>query len=120
MTTDLFAEGVKLFNSGQFFEAHDVWEEVWMTDRSPSRRFFQGLIHLAGGFHHYVNGNYRGSANLLASGLRYLRPYAPKHFGVELENLLRRVEECRESIVKLRDGLSNSEEVEVPTIYVRA
>jgi hypothetical protein len=41
------------FNSGLFYEAHDVLEELWLLDRrGTDGDFFKGLIQFAGGFVH--------------------------------------------------------------------
>jgi predicted metal-dependent hydrolase len=49
---DPFANGARLFDSGEFFEAHEAWEQRWkvVTD-ATERRFFQGLIQVAAAFH---------------------------------------------------------------------
>ena len=112
----LLDEGINLFNRRYFFEAHDVWEEIWQKERGATRDFFKGLIHLAGGFHHYTNGNHRGSAALLESGAGYLRPYLPVHMGIDLAALLAEVASQRERVVRLRDGRSEREDVTFPTI----
>lgn len=112
----LLDEGIDLFNRRYFFEAHDVWEEIWQKERGPSRDFFKGLIHLAGGFHHYTNGNWRGSAALLASGIGYLKPYMPGQMRIDLAVILPQVEERLSRIIRLRDGLSESEDVRFLTI----
>lgn len=40
------------FNRGEYYEAHDVLEHLWLRSSGPERDFFQGLILLAGGFVH--------------------------------------------------------------------
>ena len=112
----LLDQGIDLFNRHYFFEAHDVWEEIWQAERGPMKNFFKGLIHVAGGFHHYTNGNYRGSAALLTSGLGYLEPYLPRRLGIDLAAILSDVEEQLSKVLRLRDGLSEKEDVEFPTI----
>ncbi len=40
-----FLEGIRLFNEGLFFEAHDTWEEIW--HQTPDRRreqFYRAII----------------------------------------------------------------------------
>lgn len=115
----LLDQGIDLFNRQYFFDAHDVWEEIWRGEHGPLRNFFKGLIHLAGGFHHYQNGNWRGSAALLTSGIRYLAPYLPRQMGVDLAVIVPRVQEQLEKVVRVRDGLSAHEDVEFPTIAPR-
>ncbi|HKZ49328.1 MAG TPA: DUF309 domain-containing protein [Thermoplasmata archaeon] len=113
---DLLAQGVDLFNKGYFFEAHDVWEEVWTLDRTPARKFYQGLIKVAGGFHHFQNGNYIGSAALLTAGLEHLAPYAAGHGGIDLAGLRREVATQLEKVLRLRNGESAREDVLFPQI----
>jgi uncharacterized protein len=42
-----FAAGVRLFNHENFFEAHDVWEQVWKNVEGEEKTFYQGLIQAA-------------------------------------------------------------------------
>ncbi len=44
-----FLYGVDCFNAGFFWEAHEVWEQLWKLKEkhSPQSRLFQGLIALA-------------------------------------------------------------------------
>ena len=112
----LLDQGIDLFNRKYFFEAHDVWEEIWQAEKGPMRNFFKGLIHLAGGFHHYQNGNYRGSVALLTSGIGYLSPYLPGQLGIDLEAVLPEIRAQLERITRLRDEISAQESVEFPAV----
>lgn len=85
------ARGVEYFNSGRFFECHDVLEELWMETRGADRLFLQGLIQVAVAFYHYSNRNYRGSRSQFAKGLDKLGKYRPSHLGIELERFTQQV-----------------------------
>jgi len=113
---DLLVHGIELFNSRYFFEAHEVLEDVWLVDRSPSRRFFQGLIQVASAYHHLANGNHRGALDLLVRGSDKLRPYLPEHLGVDLADLLDHVVRDAEAVRGLRDGLPPGGPIEPPQI----
>jgi uncharacterized protein len=66
--------GLELFNQGRFFDAHEVWEDVWRDiprDRA-ARRHTQGLVQMAVAFHHWTAGNVTGSRSVLARSLRNL------------------------------------------------
>src|SRR6185312_1020920 len=56
-----YLAGIACFNRGDYFDAHEVWEELWMDCPSADRRFFQALIQAAVSLYHWGNGN-RGSA----------------------------------------------------------
>ena len=64
-----------------------------MPDRKgPDGGFYKGLIQVAAGCLHYGRRNRRGAVNKWRSGADYLRPYLPRHRGVELEPLVRSVD----------------------------
>jgi predicted metal-dependent hydrolase len=85
--------GVELFNRALYWEAHEAWEDAWTPDRrGPDRGFYKGLIQVAAGCLHYGRRNRRGAVNKWRSGADHLRPYLPRHRGVELEALVARVD----------------------------
>ncbi len=53
-------QGIADFRHGHYFEAHDAWEEVWRELSGRRRLFWQAMIQLAVGTHHWNNGNRRG------------------------------------------------------------
>lgn len=89
-----YLEGIRWFNRGEFFEAHEVWEELWTEYRGPSRTFYQGLIQAAVCLHHFGNRNLRGAYKLFHSSRRYLEPFRPVHCGLDVDKLLREMEIC--------------------------
>ncbi|HEY1419431.1 MAG TPA: DUF309 domain-containing protein [Candidatus Dormibacteraeota bacterium] len=87
--TPLLAEGIELFNSGRYWDAHEAWERDWTPDRKgPDSGFYKGLIQIAAGCLHYGRRNRRGTLNKWQSGADYLRPYLPAHNGVRLASLV--------------------------------
>ena len=85
--------GVELFNSGLYWQAHEVWEEEWTPDRKGADSgFYKGLIQIAAGCLHYTRRNRRGAVNKWRSGAGYLRPYLPRHKGIALSPLVAAVD----------------------------
>ena len=92
-STPRLLRGVELFNHGEYWHAHEVWEEEWMPDRKgPDSGFYKGLIQVAAGCLHYTRHNRRGAVNKWRSGAGYLRPYLPAHKGVRLAPLVAAVD----------------------------
>jgi len=91
--TPRLKKGIELFNSGHYWEAHEVWEEEWTPDRKgPDSGFYKGLIQVAAGCLHYGRHNRRGAVNKWTNGAGYLRPYLPVHAGVRLAELVSEVD----------------------------
>jgi predicted metal-dependent hydrolase len=90
----LYAEGIRHFNACDFFEAHEVWEELWTEYRGPARRYFQGLIQAAVALHHFGNGNIRGAKKVYLSSRAYLDDFQPSYLGLDLAAFLAQYETC--------------------------
>jgi predicted metal-dependent hydrolase len=41
-----FERGLRHFNARDFFEAHEVWEEIWLVEDEPEKTFLQGIIQI--------------------------------------------------------------------------
>jgi predicted metal-dependent hydrolase len=82
-----FQRGVTHFNAREFFEAHEVWEEIWLVEVEPERTFLQGIIQIAAAFHHYCRANPDGAESLLAAGIVKLSRFPAHHRGLAIDAL---------------------------------
>src|SRR5580765_7758352 len=70
----------ELFNRGQFYDAHDVLEDLWLPVRQqPEGAFFKGLIQLAGAFVHLQKDRLRPATALLKLARTNLERYPALH-----------------------------------------
>jgi predicted metal-dependent hydrolase len=90
----LYLAGIEKFNACEYYDSHEVWEELWTEYRGPSRKFYQGLIQAAVALYHFGNGNIRGARKLHASVHGYLEPYAPRHLGLDIGGFLAAFDTC--------------------------
>ena len=94
----LFQQGIDLFNRGEFYDCHEVLEEVWTPTTQPDRWFLQSLIHFAVGFYHHRNDNFIGATRQLNKGLKKIQGYLPEWDGVDTAAIERDVRGCLETI----------------------
>lgn len=66
--------GVSLFNHGLFHESHDALEPLWTPAQGAIKDQLQGLILLAGGYHHLQQHNLGGLRALWEEALIRLEP----------------------------------------------
>ncbi len=66
--------GVSLFNHGLYHECHDALEPLWAAAEGELKDRLQGLILLAGGYHHLQQHNRRGLVALWGEALERLKP----------------------------------------------
>jgi uncharacterized protein len=95
---DGFLQGIELFNAAEFFEAHEVLEDVWRAAPEPERKFLQGLIQVAVALHHHSRGNVVGCRSLLGRASRNLSAYPERYRGIDLAALLKALNRWSEAL----------------------
>jgi hypothetical protein len=91
---DRYLAGILFFNARDFFEAHEVWEDLWHVTAGPERKFYQGLIQTAVALFHLGNRNIRGAVRLYHSSREYLTPSRPHFLGLQVDSLFTQMETC--------------------------
>ncbi len=87
------------FNRGEYYEAHDVLEHLWLQCANENEAFYKGLIQLAGGFVHlrkqYLRPDHPKDGRRLAPASRLfdlaagnLSPFAPVHLRLDVSAVL--------------------------------
>ena len=101
-----FERGAHLYDAGQFFEAHEAWEERWkMATDASERRFLQGLIQIAAAFHQLlVRRSPASAARLLARGLAKLDACPPQVEGLDLAAFRESLRACAVSLARSPEG----------------
>ncbi|MFL5241310.1 MAG: DUF309 domain-containing protein [Gemmataceae bacterium] len=98
-----YLAGILFFNQRSFFEAHEVWEDLWADTPGPERRFYQGLIQAAVGLYHYSNGNLRGARKLYETSQAYMKPFGQVHRGLNVGNFWERMHRCFRDVLVEED-----------------
>lgn len=100
-TGDTFQHGLALFNRGEFFACHEVWEQLWLRSLDPDKRFYQGLIQAAVAILHAERGNLRGAIATWRKARAKLDPLPGHHMGIALD-------EFREALAKFFEDARDS------------
>ncbi|NLC70167.1 MAG: DUF309 domain-containing protein [Desulfuromonadaceae bacterium] len=110
---EAFRAGTDLFNRGEYFAAHEIWEEIWLAAGGETRRFLQGLIQWALSLYHFQRGNLKGARKLFESGDLLLKPFNPEFQGVSLSPLRNDMVICLQELfqcpVELLAGFEDAE-----------
>ena len=112
-------EGIRLFNEEEFFECHEVLEELWAETIGEEKRFYQGLIQAAVALFHFGNENLGGARKVYLSMREKLQPYAPQYMGIDVERFLTEMEACFRELLQAETyptGLQLRDEL-VPKIH---
>ena len=90
-----YAGWFRCFNAGDYYEAHDVLEQLWLRTEGADYAFYKGLIQLAGAFVHLKKQHARPwhpkdgrrlspASRLFALALGNLSRYAPRYRGLDV------------------------------------
>ncbi|MFD1020515.1 DUF309 domain-containing protein [Thalassobacillus hwangdonensis] len=101
------------FNMGDYYECHDLLEEVWLEDRS--NHFIKGLLQLSVAHYHYSYGNIKGARSMFESADTYLSKYSGKHWGISIIGVRDHIHDCLNIIPQTRPA---GELPELPVLYL--
>ena len=85
---EALAEGVRLFNAGEYEESHEEFEHGWLSSESNDSEFFKGLVQAGICLHKLQQGQHDGAQKLHAGMRRYLAAFLPSHRGVDVSGLM--------------------------------
>jgi predicted metal-dependent hydrolase len=71
--TQLWQKGLKEFNQGSYYQAHETLEDLWKTLEPPYKRGVQGLIQIAVAMVHRERGNFKGASGVWQKALSNLQ-----------------------------------------------
>jgi CheY-like chemotaxis protein len=80
-------EAIRLFNAGQYYRQHDVFEAMWMAEEGPVRNLYRAILQVGVGYYHIQRGNYRGAYKMLLRSVQWLDPLPDVCQGVDVAQL---------------------------------
>lgn len=66
-------KGLQLFNTGEYFEAHEALEDAWSAEEGTARNLYRGILQTAVVYLHITRGNYMGAVKVYARSLKWLK-----------------------------------------------
>jgi predicted metal-dependent hydrolase len=103
--SELYRRGIEHWNAEEFFECHEVLEELWLH-AGDERKFYQGLIQAAAGFYKVQLESQGRGVSLLETAIEKLSLYPERYLGVDVRRLIR---ELRNRLEPLEGSLSRRE-----------
>ncbi|HMB23274.1 MAG: DUF309 domain-containing protein [Chloroflexota bacterium] len=95
------AEGLRLFNAGKYFEAHEALEEAWNAERGKIRDLYRGILQIAVVYLHITLNNYNGAVKVYERSQKWLKGWSTVCRGIEVGKLRRDAEAVIEEVKRL-------------------
>src|SRR5262245_3896419 len=94
-----YLEGLRLFNAEDFFESHEILEELWSETQDERKKFYQGLIQAAVALLHFGNGNLGGAKKVYLTSRKYLEAYRPEFEGLDVNRFIDDMQFCFQELI---------------------
>ncbi len=87
MYSPAYLEGVRLFNAGHYWHAHEQWEACWLAASGDDALFYKAIIQAAAALVKWRQGNPRGLARNWAKSRARLDALPDRYHGLDLAAL---------------------------------
>lgn len=85
---DHYLEGIRLFNEGEYWHAHEQWEICWLESSQPEATFYKGIIQAAAALEKWKRGQPRGMRLNYAKSRPKLVAVSPSMRGLNITALI--------------------------------
>ena len=99
-----YYRGIEHFNRREFYDAHEIWEELWHEETGDAKDFVQGLIQFATALHHFEAQNLKGAKLLYEGGVELLRPYGETFWELPVRKLVDDMTACVRGLLPYRQA----------------
>ena len=95
------AHGLRLFNEGKYFEAHEELEVAWLEEKGKIRDLYRGILQVGVAYLHITRGNYNGAVKVHGRSRRWLHDFPSICRGIYVDELRRDGENAISEVVRL-------------------
>lgn len=94
-------EGLRLFNEGKYFEAHEALEIAWLEEQGKVRELYRGILQIAVVYLHATRRNYNGVIKVYGRSQKWLKDWPEFCRGINVGQLQKDAEAVLKEIEKL-------------------
>ncbi len=81
------AQGLRLFNAGEYFEAHEALEDAWREERGEVRELYRGILQIAVVYLHVTRANYNGAVKVYGRSQKWMKDWPSVCRGIDVGKL---------------------------------
>ena len=89
-----YLDGIAHFNAGRYYDAHEIWEAVWLRSTGKTKLFYQMLIQTAVAFLHRERRNAHGARVLFGRVCTKLKRLPPVMMSLDVSDFARQFHGC--------------------------
>lgn len=94
-------KGMKLFNAGEYWLAHEELEAAWNEESGAVRELYRAILQTAVVYLHITRANYRGAIKVYGRVQKWINPWPDVCRGIEIGQLHRDLEAVMAEVQRL-------------------
>ena len=80
-------KGLQAFNQGEFYLAHEFFEDAWRETPEQAREFFRALLHLSGGYYRLTQNRAGAARKFFQRSLHWIRQFSNPYLSIDTSEL---------------------------------
>jgi hypothetical protein len=80
-------QAIELFNAGEYYRQHDLFEELWIEEQGPVRDLYRATLQIGVAYYQVTRGNRRGALKMLLRSVQWLNALPDVCRGVNVARL---------------------------------
>ena len=94
----LALEGIQMFNAGEYYKQHDLFEEQWVAEEGPVRDLYRAILQVGIAFFQVQRGNHIGAMKMVLRSIQWLNILPDTCQGVDVAQLRVDADRLREAL----------------------
>lgn len=87
-----FHRGLRAFNQGEFYEAHEHFETAWRQTPGEEREFFRAFLHMSGGFFRLKQNRPKAARKFFIHAQKWFSGFDEQQQGFDITQILRHLQ----------------------------
>ena len=88
-----YLRGIDLFNAGEYYECHEVLEDIWVISCGQEKLFYQGVIMAAVAFYDYEVGRFGAAGTMYRKAKERLEQLPDQFMSLDVKSFIRQLDE---------------------------
>lgn len=76
-------QGLKHLNQGEFFTAHEYFEDAWRDTPDDARELYRALLHISGGYYRLTQNKLSAANKFFNRAIYWLGMFPSAHMGLD-------------------------------------
>lgn len=112
---NIVKQGLQAFNQGEFYIAHEFFEDAWRDTSDDSREFYRALLHVSGGYYRLTQDRPKAAKKFFTRALHWLERFPSPHMGLSVNSIKTQLNQL---IAQIDTGIPSGAILEQNSLYI--